>query len=798
MWDYRKAECSLFRNGTVLSCIYLVAFCSLSTAESTSSAFAVDAGGRVSIAQDVDKTSIDDFAASTRLAECETVGEAEARTLDSGGIEYRKELLHEEGNHKCLLIERFTPAEHGMHWEIEIQGDEVPWTAAIETQLKWKKTAGLVWWTAWGDSRPNAQKGATSWTDPLVPTRFENASFSYGSRRFTHPQAISLPLVTVLDPEVDRGISMVLSPEDLLFDMNLTVTKKGKMVFARTQHRITPDHPIRFAMDLIAHEADWRAGLGWMVNRYPQYFNPANPKAHDMAGCGAYSSHSTDFDPERLMRMAFRVNWKASFDFPYMGMFIPPVPDDETEWTDFKKKTTSIRRMREDIRALTAQGFYVLNYFNVTEFGAFIQYPPPPRKAQDDADLWKDPHDFLYHVLGGAILPKNESGEPIHSWEGCVAMDPGDPAYRQFLLDQAQRHIEAFPESSGICIDRMDWLRYFNPRFDDGLSWVDGKPTRSLVVSWHEIMSKLGPIMHSNDKVIFCNPHYRRLDLMRHVDGIYDEFGQMGHSMNLCTLLCVRKPIMEWTISIPEIQNEPDDYFQRHLHMGAFLTAPLPGNDHTILPTADVDQAYYDYGPLLDALRGKRWVLEPHAIEAADHVAKANLFEVPGGYVVPVTFGGDATQARIVLRHLKKQPGQSAFRVEVIHPGKTNWAPLEVEDDDRIVVMDVPLERGCAMAKLSTSWIAPAAAYFTTSTTVALGTVIDDAAIHYTLDGSTPTLSAPCYTSPIRLAETTPVRMAVFVGNTQTGDALAANYVKVPLSAPVTAPASKPGIQEPG
>jgi len=71
-------------------------------------------------------------------------------------------------------------------------------------------------------------------------------------------------------------------------------------------------------------------------------------------------------------------------------------------------------------------------------------------------------------------------------------------------------------------------------------------------------------MMHTNDKVIFCNPHYRRLDLMRHIDGIYDEFGQMGHSMNLCALLCVRKPVMEWTISAPAIQNAPDDYFQRH------------------------------------------------------------------------------------------------------------------------------------------------------------------------------------------------------------------------------------------
>lgn len=789
MQHHQKGERLFCRNWVVFNCACLVAFCNASIAQPASDAFTVDAVGQVSIAQALDKSAIDNLVAATHLAGCETVGEVQVNKLDNGGIEYRKTLRHTEGSHRCLLIEQFTPTIRGMHWEIEIQGKKVPWTTAIETQLKWQKeTEGLSWWTAWGDSRPDAPEGAWSWTDPLVPTRFQNASLSYGSRHFTHPQAISLPLVTVLAPETDRGFSLVLSPEDLLFDMKLTVTETGEMVFARTQHRITPDHPIRFAMDLITHEADWRAGLGWMVKRYPQYFDPPNSKAHEIAGCGAYSSHSSDFDAERLMRMAFRINWKASFDFPYMGMFIPPVPDDETEWTDFKKKATSIRRMREDIHAFTAQAFHVLNYFNVTEFGAFIKYPPPPRKAQEDVDLWKDPNDFLYYVLDGAILATSETGEPIHSWEGCVAMDPGDPVYQQFLLDQAKRHIEAFPESSGICIDRMDWLRYFNPRFDDGLSWADGKPARSLVVSWHEIMSKLGPMMHTNDKVIFCNPHYRRLDLMRHIDGVYDEFGQMGHSMNLCALLCVRKPVMEWTISTPEIQNAPDDYFQRHLYMGAFLTAPLPGNDHTILPSANVDQAYYDYGPMLDALRGKRWVLEPHAIAVADDAAKVNLFEVPGGYVVPVTLGGSREQVRVVLQHLRRQPGQEAFSVEVIHPGETTWAPLKVADKDGVVTLDVPLKRGCAMVKLSTSWIAPAATYFTTSTTVELGTVTDNAAIHYTLNGSTPALNTPRYTSPIRLGETTPVRMAVFVGNTQIGDTLTANYVKVPLSAPLITP----------
>jgi hypothetical protein len=677
-------------------------------AQAPAAAFQVDRSGIVSPAPGPSAAGLDSLAASTRLAGCRMVGKPQVTTLRNGGMEFRKNFEHGDGGHACLLVERFTPAAHGLRWEIEIQGRGKPWTTAIETRLEWKGADGLTWWTAWGDNRPDAPQGkrdghqeaAWWWADPLVPAAFADTALSYGGRSFTQPQAFCIPLVSVLDANDDAGISLVLSPEDLMLDVNMKVTRDGSIHVSRTAHRIAAERPVTFAMDLIRHPSDWRSGLAWMVERYPRFFDPENPRVGDMAGCGAYSSHARDFDAQRLKRMAFRVNWKASFDFPYMGMFVPPVPDDTTEWTDMKSKPNSISRVREDIRCFKDMGFDVLSYFNVTEFGLHIALSPPERKAARDEDLWKDPNDYVWHVLKDAILMPDGSDKPIHSWEGCIAMDPGDPVYQRFLVDQARLHLKCWPESSGICIDRMDWLCFYNSRFDDGRSWVNDKPARSLVVSWHEVIRKIGAVMHDNDKVIYCNPHYRRVDLLRHIDGIYDEFGQMGHSMNLCALMALRKPVMCWTIMTPELKRAPDAYFQRHLHMGAYPTAPLPGNDHTILPSPDVDQLYFDYGPLLDALRGKQWVLKPHVVQVEGRVAKANLFSVPGGYVVPVTFGNAVKQARVELRQLDKAPGRQSFKAEVIHPGGTDWRPLAVVENDGVVVLDVPLSRGCAMVRI--------------------------------------------------------------------------------------------------
>ena len=54
---------------------------------------------------------------------------------------------------------------------------------------------------------------------------------------------------------------------------------------------------------------------------------------------------------------------------------------------------------------------------------------------------------------------------------------------------------------------------------------------------------------------------------------------------------------------------DPDAYFQRNLYMGAFVTVPFPGNDHTITPDAAIEKYYLDYGMLLNALKGREWLV---------------------------------------------------------------------------------------------------------------------------------------------------------------------------------------------
>jgi hypothetical protein len=214
-------------------------------------------------------------------------------------------------------------------------------------------------------------------------------------------------------------------------------------------------------------------------------------------------------------------------------------------------------------------------------------------------------------------------------------------------------------------------------------------------------MAKLGPMMHDAGKVIFCNPMTMRIDLMREIDGIYSEHGEEGPGLNTIALVAMRKPALTWScmwwkVPFYNLKPDPDSFFQRHLLMGVYPTAPYPSNNHALLPNPETDEHYLAYGPLLDAMRGKKWVLAPHCIEATSPSVKVNLFQVRDGYVAPVTFGDKAETATIQIRNVSGLANAHAH-AEALHPGVDAAVPVELTFKDGVLELTVPLVRGCAM-----------------------------------------------------------------------------------------------------
>lgn len=684
----------------------------------------------------------------TSLEGCKQQGKASIEKQEDGTIICERVFICDSLQTSCQVVDRFTPTTNSIRWTVEIKGNGRPWGTNIQTQIHYPiRHDTTLFWTSWGapqfdpatinpstQQRLKAYKGGgtaqqsflnektNNWTDPLVPVPFSDVTYYYGAPYFQYEKEkqkigfvpaignlFCIPMATIIEPQRQTGITFGLSPDDEIIDMTMCTTENGSIIFNRLFNRISEDHICSFTLDITTHADDWRPALAWMRDRYPHYFHPVNPAAHKFGGTGAYSNHFDNFDVDKMKKMCFTVNWQASFDFPYMGMFLPPVKGDE-RWERFDGGTISVKAMNDYAKKMRELGFYVFNYFNVTEFGSFVKYPPPPHQTTDEKELWKNANDFLYTQFAGAILPKPDAcvsraelkgakpPEPWFTWAEGIAMDCAEETYRAFLLDQARRHVKEIPESYGICIDRLDWLRLFNERADDGITWFEGKPVRSLITSWKQLAKDLGPVFHDAGKSILANNHVKRIDFLEHIDGLFDEFTYAGSPLNTTALLCINKPALGWTDDAQTVKTEGGDvFFQKYLYLGVFPMCPFPGNDHSIHPDPVVDRIYLDYGPLMQLMKNKQWELTAHAVTVKEDAAKANIFKTPDGYTIPVVYG-NSDYVEIQIRHLDDI--HSLTSCNIYHPGKDAPIKKDITFNGDHITIEVPLHRNCAMLEI--------------------------------------------------------------------------------------------------
>ena len=144
----------------------------------------------------------------------------------------------------------------------------------------------------------------------------------------------------------------------------------------------------------------------------------------------------------------------------------------------------------------------------------------------------------------------------------------------------------------------------------------------------------------------------------------------------------------------------PDEFFQRHLLMGAFPTAPYPGNDHTIEPDPEVERYYLDYGHMFNLMHGRSWVLMPNVAAVARKSALCNVFRAGKRILVPLVMG-TADTVTLRLRHCGELGLLPSLQVETWYPGKDKPVTGRAFVPGDELIMNVPLERGCAFLVFS-------------------------------------------------------------------------------------------------
>lgn len=478
----------------------------------------------------------------------------------------------------------------------------------------------------------------------------------YGATAWTTGETYVLPLVSVLDPKTDSALTLALPASDNI--PHFQVEWNGPTLRLRMAHRgIGDGRASKLTILIYSHPADYRAALRAYSDDFPAYFRPglARGKAE-----GTFYYHHIQSHPDfaEMVRQNVRYLW-SSFWFTHLGEYLP----DAAEWEPYTyarwwnlKQTMSDTKINAFVSDLKEHGIGTYAYFNVTEYGGM------GGRSGDASEAAQ----ALKKRFPDALI-KNEKGEDIPTWEGAMAMNPGNRyALWPFLADQVQRHLKRLPGIEGFVIDRLDWASTIDYGHDDRLTTLGARPAENMARPVAEAVQGVCLLAHTAGKRVFVNQFYK-VEVLRDVDGYCHECDYLPALGYLSPF----RPASAWHQQKPYGDNllAFEAQLKRRLQWALFpqmIAHRFPISQQAASPlAADLLELY---APLFDTLKGKEQVLEAHCIENSRE-NDANLFRVPGGrYVAAVT-----SRTRFLTRG-DAQTGSAALRLRLADAASLRWA----------------------------------------------------------------------------------------------------------------------------
>eukprot|EP01052_Picozoa_sp_SAG31_P010228 SAG31_NODE_554_length_14181_cov_22.378000_3_plen_824_part_00 len=517
---------------------------------------------------------------------------------------------------------------------------------------------------------------------PLSPLPVEcfgtRKGYPYGSWVWNEKDgAVSVPLIALLDENTDSAVSLSLAPAPNLLSVSdiYVFTNSGEpggidvssqilaIAFGPSYRVSAHTAPLKLRFHISGSKACSRHILHQYANElHPEYFLPPNSNVYYRAGgMGTYAATQGPVDQladgspliDTLKHVGLTTNWDATFWFPYIMMIAPTIDgskDNRTElWgSDLDPQTGYNNRLamvkvhssyalrNAYYKKWQAANVTVLGYFNGWELGQNMSdYPPDPQSCPKQSDLWRHAPCFIHKYFDKALCTNKTGGRMAGPnthlwWDGDTQLDPGFPVYRKFLKTMVQNHLEMEPHFMGLASDGI--RACLNFAGDDGIATVYNNGSLALVqdgwTAWAALMAEIGPMLHDRDKLMSSNTiNGVFIHNLRHVDLIITELLASSYQLSGGNAwVGLNKPVTMWTTGI-----EPDDcanctdlFFSRLLHLGLFPMPPMPSADHC-LATGDrfVHEQFMIWGPLFRALKGRKWVLRPHAISVKLTLAAA-------------------------------------------------------------------------------------------------------------------------------------------------------------------------------
>ncbi|MEA1996131.1 MAG: hypothetical protein U9N45_00765 [Gemmatimonadota bacterium] len=528
-----------------------------------------------------------------------------------------------------------------IEWSLE--GRELSWEARLEggagrSRSLWVAIEVLLQerWKIWVQTQPEmleagcCRPGRSFWyvRAPEGYDRFDN---KYSRHDLT------LPLTVLLAREGNLGVTVAHPVDRLIPSAGFeTVEMPDGSVGLRSVTALVGlrgEEPLKVKGYLVAHQACYRPGLEWMMNKWPEYFLP-DPGIYEKGGI-----FSSGWPGMAKKGLDGRYGFEGYFDynayfmeihmhFPWYGLYYPDNPETDT-WADVwnierespREKGLSIQLINRRLELLKKAGFHTFYYFAIND-----GYPPEVERRWPDAiACWPGGKAALSGWRGGGIDYRLMNADTSLS-------------FGRELVRQAGGILGQVEPLSGIFFDTMhhNGLDFAH---DDGITlvYLDGRsvPAYSVNFCYDFFLEYLSKRLHAAGQHLFINgPTNIRNGLG--VDAVMLEgegAPEWEYEFEYRRFLSSMARPMYWLFPArPRLRREI--LLQRCLVYGAFPSAPPTARRGAA--AADSARAEQDkdlwkpYLPLYEMLRGRMLCFEPDPLSLPVG-CRGEVFTMPDG-----------------------------------------------------------------------------------------------------------------------------------------------------------------------
>ena len=584
----------------------------------------------------MDEACIRSIACRNRALLTGSCGYVAVEDRTTGGFAFRPEdrIPVERGNGPGRFRQRDDVADLVLKQSFEAVGDHIEWGVEVSTGCPEIREIHLHFVIPVFGA---ASHGFTAHAAcPLVPGRGDDhLMVVYGPNMFNEEcfHCSVLPMVSTYDPEADVGLVIVQPVEVAKPRMEYFFIREQpalSLVVRWTHLRLQPGKPTVARMVLAPIRGCWRDALRFVHDLYPDHFRVHEPSVFDHEGpmaCGELIPEDTvdrlageldlgwqeihanvferygDYAP----RTATWHNWAAQgrladFDLPRLSR--TGFRDMHSAITDGEPREMSRQGMNDYVAMLHRKGVGAYLYTNpvILDLDHLSDFPGSLAESAEGTPMFRD-----YY-----------RNAPMHP-----APDTG---WGQYLMEMTERMLDLFPGIDGLFLDELHWNQ-FDFAHDDGVSARRDRPVSMIGFAVQDAARRICAAAHRRGKAVWANGP-TTLEVVHHVDGFMAEASREW--LGSVLYLGMEKPLV---LLIPAhwSAQEVEEGLKSALWAGA-----QPG----IMGLQGFDfqgtAVWGRYRHLFAMLRGRRWILEPHAVSTHSPGLRTNCFALPDGDIAVV------------------------------------------------------------------------------------------------------------------------------------------------------------------